>query len=143
MNGYVVDASVAVKWVVNEPYSDQAAALLAGNRVLCAPEMIYAETANALWAMARRGDFGRDSLRDALDLLLEAPIAIPATMRQLAPAAARLALDLDHPAYDCFYLALALQEQRPMVTADRRFYAKVSGHAYLSSSALHVSEVRV
>ena len=143
MSGYVIDASVAVKWVLTEEYSDQAATLLDGGEVLCAPELLFAETANALWAMARRGDFGRDSLRDALNLLLDAPIAIPATMRQLAPAAARLALDLDHPAYDCFYLALALQEQRPMVTADRRFYAKVSSHAYLSSAALHVSEVGI
>ena len=141
MSGYVIDASVAVKWVVAEEFSDQAAALLDGAEVLCAPELLFAETANALWAMARRGDFRRAALRDALDLLLDAPIAIPATMRQLTPAAARLATDLDHPAYDCFYLALALQEQRPVVTADRRFHAKVRGHAYLSSAALHISEI--
>ncbi len=139
----MIDASVAVKWVVAEEFSGRAAALLDSAEVLCAPESLFAETANALWAMARRGDFGRDALRDALDLLLDAPIAIPATMRQLAPAAARLAIDLDHPAYDCFYLALALQEKRPMVTADRRFHAKVREHAYLSSAALHLSELRL
>jgi predicted nucleic acid-binding protein len=42
-------------------------------------------------------------------------------MKQLMPAAMRLAADLDHPVYGCMYLALAIQERRPMVTADRRF----------------------
>ena len=33
-------------------------------------------------------------------------------MVQLAAAAARLAADLDHPVYDCFYLALAVQTRQ-------------------------------
>lgn len=45
---------------------------------------------------------------------------------------ARLAADLDHPVYDCMYLALALQEQRPVVTGDRRFCAVVQAHPYLA-----------
>jgi predicted nucleic acid-binding protein len=53
-------------------------------------------------------------------------------MRQLMIAAARLADDLDHPVYDCLYLALALQEQRPVITADRRFYSVVQRHPYLA-----------
>jgi predicted nucleic acid-binding protein len=36
-------------------------------------------------------------------------------------AACRLAIDLNHPAYDCFYLAMAIAEDIPLVTADRRF----------------------
>jgi predicted nucleic acid-binding protein len=37
----------------------------------------------------------------------------------LAPRALELALNLDHPVYDCFYLALAEAETAQMVTADR------------------------
>ena len=60
-------------------------------------------------------------------------------MSGLAAAAARLAIDLDHPAYDCFYLALAIQTQYPLVTADTRFHDKVRGHPYLAESVRHVT----
>ena len=60
-------------------------------------------------------------------------------MRQLSAAATRLAIDLDHPVYDCFYLALAVQEQYPVVTADTRFHEKVRGHPYLSDRITHVA----
>jgi len=48
MSGFVVDASVAVKWLVDEPLSAQAAKLLDDDLPLAAPELIYAEAANAL-----------------------------------------------------------------------------------------------
>jgi predicted nucleic acid-binding protein len=38
-----------------------------------------------------------------------------------------IALDLDHPVYDCFYLALAEIEQNAMVTADQRLLTRLSG----------------
>jgi len=38
-----------------------------------------------------------------------------------------LALELDHPVYDCFYLALAELERNSMVTADQRLLARLSG----------------
>lgn len=36
-----------------------------------------------------------------------------------------LAQELDHPVYDCLYLALVEREKRPLVTADRRFHSIV------------------
>jgi predicted nucleic acid-binding protein len=132
MTGFVVDASVAIKWLVDEPLSAQAARLLDDDLPLAAPELIYAEAANALWAIARRGRIGAADVREALDLLADAPLTVPSSMRQLMAAAARLAADLDHPVYDCLYLALALQEQRPVITADRHFYEVVQGHPYLA-----------
>jgi predicted nucleic acid-binding protein len=78
------------------------------------------------------GRIGAADVREALDLLADAPLTVPSSMRQLMAAAARLAADLDHPVYDCLYLALALQEQRPVITADRRFYEVVQGHPYLA-----------
>lgn len=132
MTGFVVDASVAVKWLIDEPLSDQAAQLLEKDIPLAAPELLYAEAANALWAIARRGDIAASDVRDALDLLADAPLTVPTSMKQLMAAAARLATDLDHPVYDCIYLALAIQEQRPVITADHRFYEAVQGHPYLS-----------
>ncbi len=136
----MVDASVAVKWLVSENLSDESERLLETGVTLVAPELIFAEAANALWAMCRRGDIGNAELSAAIDLLRAAPLATPIPMRRLAPAAARLAADLDHPVYDCFYLSLAIQEQHPVVTADTRFHAKVHAHPYLSDHIIHVAE---
>ena len=141
MSGYVIDASVAVKWLVTEAFSDQAAHLLDAELTRIAPELIYPEAANALWAMCRRGDIGKEDLAEVIDALKTAPIAVPVSMRQLAAAASRLAVDLDHPVYDCFYLALAVQEQFPVVTGDQRFHDAVRAHPYLSDRIVHVREL--
>ena len=140
MTGYVVDASVVVKWMVDEEHSEAAASLLNGGATLVAPALVFAEAANALWAMRRRGDIGAADLANAVAILRTVPVAVPLSMLQLTAAAARLAADLDHPVYDCFYLALAVQTQYPMVTADRRFHDKVRGHPYLSDRIEHVAD---
>ena len=141
MKGYVVDASIVVKWFVKEQWSDEASSLLEGEATLIAPELLFAEVCNALWAIRHRGEIGRADLADAADALRAAPVAVPFSMRQLAAAATRLAVDLDHPVYDCFYLALAVQEQYPVVTADARFHSKVRNHAYLSDRIMHVASL--
>ncbi len=120
MSGVVVDASVAIKWVVDETGSAAAAALLDG-RTLHAPALLFVEAANAFWVMARRGAISRAGAADALDLLRRAPLVAP--NEDLVPEALRLAQMLDHPVYDCVYLALALVREIPVVTADRRFVA--------------------
>lgn len=142
MTGYVVDASVVVKWIVTEEWSDEASTLLEANAILIAPELLFAEVSNALWTMRHRGDIEPDDLVEATDALRAAPVVVPVSMRQLASSAVRLAVDLGHPAYDCFYLALAIQEQHRVVTADTRFHGKVRGHPYLSDRVIHVSSLR-
>jgi predicted nucleic acid-binding protein len=141
MSGYVVDASVAVKWLVSEAFSEEAASLLASRTTLIAPELLFAEAANALWALCRRGDITREDLAEAVEVLRASPV-VPHPMRQLAASATRLAIDLGHPAYDCFYLALAVQEQYPVITADRRFHDIVRKHPYLSDRIAHVESLR-
>ena len=141
MSTLVVDASVAVKWLVTEPGSEQAARLLGGNRTLLAPELLFAEAGNALWALCRRGDIAPADYGEAIGVLRTAPVMIPATLRQLTPAAGRLALDLDHPLYDCFYLALAMEESCAVITADTRFADKVGRHSYLQDRLLRLADL--
>ena len=50
----VVDASVALKWVIEEDGSEAAGALLL-EEPLAAPDLLIVECANVLWAKARRG----------------------------------------------------------------------------------------
>lgn len=141
MTGFVVDASVAVKWLVTEPLSEHAARLLEEKQPLVAPELSYAEVANALWAMVRRGEIIATDLQEALDMLSAAPLRVPCSMPHLMPMAARVACDLGHPVYDCFYLALALREQGPVITADRRFYRVLRSHRYFAGQVVHLEDL--
>lgn len=119
----VVDASVALKWVLSEPGSDAALALR--NEELIAPVLWVAEAANALWRSVRVGQLTIDDATEALSELFDAPVASVA-MEPHLPRALELAASLAHPIYDCIYLALALQHGVQVVTADRRFAAVAS-----------------
>jgi len=124
----VVDASVALKWLVDEEGSGAAAALLEGP-LLLAPELIHVEIANALWRMARVGRLTEADAADALALFQRLPLRRRLADRDLAAEALRLARLLDHPVYDCLYLALAMDAGAPVVTADRRFVAAAARDA--------------
>jgi predicted nucleic acid-binding protein len=139
VSGQVVDASVAIKWVVDETGSDQAARLLDG-RPLHAPPLIFVEMANALWVMARRGRIDRAGAADALDQLRRAPFLLPPTV-DLIPQALLLAQALDHPVYDCVYLSLALVREVPVVTADRRFVAAASRDTDVAVLVRHIDDL--
>lgn len=141
MTGYVIDASVAVKWFVAEEHSDRAADLLRDGITRVSPELVFAEVGNALWAMCRRGNFSKDDYAAAMNVLKAMPLGVPVPTSSLIGAAARLALDLDHPVYDCIYLALALQEGYPVVTADRRFHDAVKRHPYLADRIIHIGDL--
>ena len=126
MSRFVVDASVAIKWVVREQDSGLACALLDDCR-LYAPDLLVAECSNILWKKARRGELSTEHGMLAAQLLEAADIEVLPT-RHLLQAATRLALDLDHPAYDCLYVALAVGRGCPLVTADERLRQRVEAH---------------
>lgn len=130
MERAVIDASVAVKWVLDEPGSPQARRLASAR--LEAPELLLVECANILWKKVRVGDLRKDEAVQRLELLARAPVLAWAVSPDLLREALRLALELSHPVYDCLYLALALQLVIPLVTADRRFAQAVSRHPALA-----------
>ncbi len=113
----VVDASVVLKWVVEEEGSTAAAALRASP--LAAPELLLEECANVLWVKQRRGELTSDEARERLRLLFEAPVQLVPSVG-LLNRALELAIQLDQTVYDCIYLALALHLDGQLVTADRR-----------------------
>lgn len=124
--GLIVDASVAVKWFIDESDSDAARLLLDGRTGLLAPDLLVAEVCNAAWRRARTGDISHAQFRAIANRIIRTPVEIRPTA-PLAPAAASIALALDHPIYDCFYLALATVERARLVTDDDRFLAKLRG----------------
>jgi predicted nucleic acid-binding protein len=126
---WVVDASVAVKWFVDEPGSSAARAVLASGESLLAPDLIVVEASNTAWKKVKRQEMtakhGEAMVR-----------AIPLFFDRLAPSgslAARayvLANQLNHPVYDCLYLALAESEAVELITDDARFIKAVSRTAH-------------
>jgi predicted nucleic acid-binding protein len=128
VTAFVVDASVVIKWVVQEEGSDAAVRLIEGP-TLSAPDLLIPECANILWKKVRREELTREEAKLAAELLIRADIELVPT-RALMSAALRLAVDLGHAAYDCMYLALAMERGDTFVTADAKFarlVARVGG----------------
>lgn len=120
---FVVDTSVAIKWFVDEGDSADALMLRTRHRLL-APDLLLAEMANVLSTKVRLGDMVADKAGQAAEAILGSGIAFN-PINGLVIDACRFAVQLSHPAYDCFYLALALQERCVLVTADKRFLTAV------------------
>jgi predicted nucleic acid-binding protein len=77
-----------------------------------------------------RGELSKDEALLAVRLLQAADIEF-LPVRSLLEASTQMAFELDHPAYDCVYVALAAQRDSRFVTADERFVRKLGeGHRY-------------
>ncbi len=116
----VVDASVAAKWVADEELSDRARAIYLAEECM-APALIMAEVGNAMWKKQRRKIVTARQVQEAMRALPE-HLRL-ADLESLAPRAAAIAGELDHPIYDCFYLALAERENLELVTDDMKLMA--------------------
>jgi predicted nucleic acid-binding protein len=127
VNTLVIDASIAVKWVVEEDGTADALAIRRRARLL-APELLAVECANIFWKKVQRGELSMEEALLAARLLQAAEIEFPPT-RSLLEAATRIAIEIDHPAYDCLYIALATERNCLFVTADERLLRKFAkGH---------------
>jgi predicted nucleic acid-binding protein len=126
---WVVDASTAVKWFVREELHENALLLLDRGEPLCAPDLLITETANIVWKKAVLREISEDQATVIAGNLSEyVPLLYPATA--LIERALRIALSLNHPVYDCLYLACAEEARGVMVTADRRFCARLQGTGF-------------
>ena len=118
MTRVVVDASVAVKWVLKEPDSD-AARRIAETAELLAPDLLWAELGNVLWRRQRLGELSPENARGMLLTLRRFPVETFALF-PLMPLGLEIAIAIGHSIYDCVYLALADREDCRLVTADER-----------------------
>jgi predicted nucleic acid-binding protein len=124
METLVIDASIAVKWIIEEDGSGHAVGLRYRYR-FAAPDLLMAESSNVLWKKAQRGELTPAEAIMAARLLARADIELFST-RNLLETATSLAIDLGHPVYDCIYLALAQKSQWRFVTADKSYLRIVS-----------------
>ena len=115
----IVDASVAVKWLFAEEGAVEARQLLAHRIALRAPDFILVEIANVIWKKALRREIAdAQPYLEELARLDDVVTLFPAG--DLLAHAAAIALQINHPVYDCLYVAHAEAEEAPLVTADRR-----------------------
>lgn len=121
---WVVDASVAVKWVVQEEGRDAARRVLLQNDELIAPEFLLIEVANVLRSKVLKGQIASAQTDGSIGTVKEA-IDRFVPDQELAELALELSLKLSHSAYDCVYLACMQRHDAGMVTADRKLINKL------------------
>jgi predicted nucleic acid-binding protein len=121
----IVDASVALKWYLgDEPHAAEARAILDGGEDLIAPDIIIAEVCNAAWLGVRASRVGQRQA-EAIARSLPGFFTVLVGGSGLAERGVAIAGQLDHPVYDCFYLALAEARDAALITADRRLLRKL------------------
>lgn len=126
----VVDASIAAKWYLNEPGSEEAADLLTSPQPLVAPALIRIEVAGAIIRCYREGILSGERVTEASEMW-EADLSrglvrlIPD--EQLLSEARAIAIQIQHAIQDCLYLAAALANRGArVVTADRPFHSRAT-----------------
>jgi predicted nucleic acid-binding protein len=138
---YVIDASVAYKWEVNEPDSPKALRLRddfrRGVHELLAPDIWPVEVANALYTAELKGHvpsgrFEHHTVNVALvgPALYQSTSLLPRAMAVLRRAVVRVGI------YDCLYVALAERETCTPVTADLRLLNALPGGPIVPLSSL-------
>ena len=115
MDAAVIDASVAVKWVIDETDSEFAREL--ADTLMHAPAILPVECAHALAQKVARGELNADGAVRRLRLIEQAPVDFVYD-EMLALPALQLALELNLTVDACMYLALAVRMDVPLVTAD-------------------------
>ncbi|MCG8510354.1 MAG: DUF3775 domain-containing protein [Rhodospirillales bacterium] len=122
----VVDASVVIKWFVDEPLHAEARHIYKYQRDILAPEFVLVEVANVVWKKVRLREIEAEQAHGIIDLIFEA-VPTLVGLQDILFQATNFAMELDHPVYDCLYLACIGGPQDALVTGDKRFFNKVQG----------------
>lgn len=120
MKSYVLDTSVTIAWYLPETFAESSrvwhARLLDGHARFIVPKLHYWEFANVLRTYVRRGELDDALSRDIWLLHMDAALEViePATEHILP-----LALEYQTSAYDAVFIALALELDLALLTAER------------------------
>jgi predicted nucleic acid-binding protein len=130
--GYVVDASVIVKWFLyhQEAGRDRALALrdlhISGRSTIYIPELALLEVLNAIRFSSKADEEdGETALETLQDLNLGTKEADSDLLRKTNAIAWAYKITI----YDALYVALAEQVGYPLITADEVMVKKLKGHS--------------
>lgn len=127
MNIAVVDASVAVQWLIPEQNTSQAMRLLREVAVLAVPDLIYSEVGNALWKRVQRNEIDMNQGSLLIEEFLRLPLDVyPST--ELLTSAFQIAHSVSATVYDALYLALSQRLHAPLVSADQRLLSQARAY---------------
>jgi predicted nucleic acid-binding protein len=116
----VLDASAAVRLVLNGEHASYVAAKLEETAIVTTPDLFCSEVANALWKYLRTGDLTLELALTRLEQCLGlVDNLIPE--RTLAPEALAAAARYQHKVYDMMYAVLARRSGATVITTDRAF----------------------
>ena len=119
----VVDSSVILAALVDSAREGSWAETIVERESLFAPELLFAETTNALRRLEREGRISTSDVKGALDDLL----GLQVTLYPFSPYSDRVwALRFNLTAYDAWYVAMAEALDCPLATLDLRL-ARASG----------------
>ena len=136
----VVDASVALKWVLDEPDSGLADALVRTEPDLRVPDFWLHEATNVLWLNVRRRVLTPQEAREALHLLRTTVEPTATGRMHLHDVALDIGIVINHPTYDTLYLAFAIAlGAAAVVSADAAFVRSVRTHPQSAVAALALS----
>lgn len=136
---YVLDASVALKWVLKEPGSVRARGLRDEFRLLLheflAPEIFLPEVGHALTRAERKGVI-QPPMASAFfaDILSTAPQLH--SLIPLMPKAVDLSSTMRIGVYDCLYVVMAEREGCQLLTADDRLVSVFKGHPVVTLDSI-------
>ena len=116
---FVVDASVVIKWFVQENHYEEALDLLDRQVLLHAPDLIVMEITNVAWKKAIRNDIEWSQAHEIASAIRKGVPALYPSV-ELNERALAIARALGHPVYDCLYLACAEAVEGILITADQR-----------------------
>jgi len=124
----IVDASVVVKWFVEEEYSREARLVrdAYANRLIdiAAPSLLPYEVLNAL---KYSGAFGEEELKEVAKTLEDFQLTLYNLEGKLAEKSVELAMRKGITIYDASYVALAQILNTELYTADEKLIRKVRG----------------
>jgi predicted nucleic acid-binding protein len=130
----VADASVAAKWFLprkNEALVDQAFALLESydrNEIeFVVPDLFHVEIASAIWKAVRSGRLSKASGQEVFASLTQREFPTVPSLK-LLDKAFQIATDYQRTVYDCLYVALAVQSNTQLITADERLANSLAAH---------------
>jgi len=125
----IVDASVVLKWFIPEEGTEDALKLrdrhLRGHCVLAAPELLSYEVANVL---RYHPDISDDMVREDIEALFDIGLVLVPTSVSLLDTAVRIARRFNISVYDASYLALGMEVNAPVITADTKLCHTVGDH---------------
>jgi predicted nucleic acid-binding protein len=127
----VVDASLALKWVLEERHSVEAQSLLdrwvQSQVIVTAPTLLVFESANVLYQRVRRGQLTVEAAEEAFSALMATHLTlIGGDEPDLSVQAIKLAETYRLPStYDSIYMGVAVRSECPLWTADERLWNQV------------------